>query len=101
MDSGAAVCLVSGGMDSCVSAAIAAGENSALAFFHASYGQRTEQRELQAFAAIADHYRVIRRLVCSLHHLSAIGGSALTDRAIDVPAGRLDRAGIPISYVPF
>ena len=42
-----AVCLVSGGMDSCVTAAIAQEENDELAFLHASYGQRTEQRELR------------------------------------------------------
>src|ERR1051326_9041613 len=49
-----AVCLVSGGMDSCVTAAIARAENEGLAFLHASYGQRTEARERRAFEELAD-----------------------------------------------
>ena len=97
-----AVVLASGGMDSCVLAALAAREH-ALAMLHASYGQRTEAREQQAFHAVADHYGVSpeRRLVVSLAHLAAIGGSCLTDRSIDVPEGEPDREGIPVSYVPF
>ena len=51
-----AICLVSGGMDSCVTAAIAHGENDELAFLHVSCGQRTEKRELESFEALADHY---------------------------------------------
>ena len=50
-----AICLVSGGMDSCVTAAIANEENDELAFLHVSYGQRTEKREREAFEALADH----------------------------------------------
>ena len=98
---GRAICLVSGGMDSCVAAAVAAGENPALAFFHASYGQRTARRELQAFHEIGDFYKITDRLVCRLYHLARIGGSALTDPGIAVPEGRLDRPEIPVSYVPF
>ena len=56
-ESGLAVCLVSGGMDSCVTAAIAREENDELAFLHISYGQRTEQRERRAFDEIADYYQ--------------------------------------------
>ena len=78
-----AVVLVSGGMDSCVAAAMAAAEHR-LAMLHASYGQRTEARELRAFHAIADHYRAEQRLAVSLPHFAAIGGSSLTDRAIPV-----------------
>src|SRR5688500_1463726 len=74
-----AVCLVSGGMDSCVTAAIARGENAELAFLHASYGQRTEARERRAFEELADFYGVSRRLVVSLEQLARIGGSSLTD----------------------
>ncbi len=96
-----AICLVSGGMDSCVTAALAARENDELAFFHVNYGQRTEQRELRAFQEIGDFYNVKRRLVCNLTHLAEIGGSALTDRNIPVPEGKLERAEIPASYVPF
>src|SRR5689334_24974077 len=79
-----AICLVSGGMDSCVTAAIADNENDELAFLHVSYGQRTEQRERQAFEALADHYDVKLRLVISLDHLARIGGSSLTDANLTV-----------------
>jgi 7-cyano-7-deazaguanine synthase len=96
-----AVCLVSGGMDSCVTAAIAHEENDELAFLHVSYGQRTEKRERESFEALADHFHVKSRLVISLEHLAQIGGSSLTDTAIPVTAANLAAAGIPSSYVPF
>ena len=96
-----ALCLVSGGMDSCVTAAIANEENDALAFLHVSYGQRTERREREAFEAIADHYNVASRLVISFDHLARIGGSSLTDRKIAVSAPDLTTHEIPSSYVPF
>lgn len=96
-----AICLVSGGMDSCVTAAIAHEENGALAFLHISYGQRTQQRELEAFEAIADHYHVDLRLVISFDHLARIGGSSLTDTQIAVTAPDLTTSAIPSSYVPF
>jgi 7-cyano-7-deazaguanine synthase len=95
-----AVVLVSGGMDSCVSAAIARRDHE-LAFLHLNYGQRTERRELQAFHAIADHYQVERRLVVNIDHLKEIGGSSLTDQAIPVQEADLTRKVIPTSYVPF
>ena len=96
-----AICLVSGGMDSCVTAAIANEENDELAFLHVSYGQRTEKRERQAFEALADHFNVKTRLVISLEHLAKIGGSSLTDNRIPVTAANLSAPGIPSSYVPF
>src|SRR5829696_1793492 len=96
-----AICLVSGGMDSCVTAAIASEENDELAFLHVSYGQRTEQREREAFEALADHYGVSLRLVISLEHLAQIGGSSLTDPEIAVTTPDLSSRSIPSSYVPF
>jgi 7-cyano-7-deazaguanine synthase len=96
-----AICLVSGGMDSCVTAAIAHEENDELAFLHVSYGQRTEKRERESFAAIADHYGVTSRLVVSLEQLAHIGGSSLTDSKIPVSTASLSAQGIPSSYVPF
>jgi 7-cyano-7-deazaguanine synthase len=95
-----AVVLVSGGMDSCVCAAIAS-QNHRLAFLHVSYGQRTEKRERQAFDAIAEHYEVQHRLVCRLDYLREIGGSSLTDPGIAVEPANLERTDIPTSYVPF
>lgn len=95
-----AVVLASGGMDSCVTAAIANADHR-LAMLHVAYGQRTEQRELGAFHALADFFRAEHRLVCRLDHLKAIGGSSLTDRAIEVEKADLERQTIPSSYVPF
>jgi 7-cyano-7-deazaguanine synthase len=96
-----AVCLVSGGMDSCVTAAIANEENSALAFLHVSYGQRTEDRERRAFADLAKHFGVEKRLNPSIEYLKSIGGSSLTDERIDVAEANLAARSIPSSYVPF
>ena len=96
-----AICLVSGGMDSCVTAAIAHNENDELAFLHVAYGQKTEWRERQAFEALADHYDVKLRLVISLEHLARIGGSSLTDPTIAVTPADLTSQSIPSSYVPF
>lgn len=96
-----AICLVSGGMDSCVTAAVANQENSELAFLHVSYGQRTEARERASFERIADHYSVKRRLVISLEQLARIGGSSLTDHRIAVSPANFSAQGIPSSYVPF
>src|ERR1044072_3008717 len=95
-----AICLVSGGMDSCVTAAIAGEENDELAFLHLSYGQRTEKREREAFEALADHYDVKSRLAISLEHLARIGGSSLTDSGMPVTTADLSAQGIPSSYGP-
>lgn len=95
------VCLVSGGMDSCVTAAIAREESDEVAFLHVSYGQRTERRERRAFEELADHYGVGRRLAVSLEHLARIGGSSLTDPSIPVAPADLASRTVPTSYVPF
>ena len=79
-----AVILVSGGMDSCVTAAIA-NEEFRSAFLHVNYGQRTEARELLAFNGIADFYTAEKRLSVSIEHLKVIGGSSLTDMNMPVP----------------
>ena len=95
------VVLLSGGMDSCVCAALAARESEA-AGLHISYGQRTEERERRAFERICDRLGIQRRLAIRNEALSIIGGSALTDADIAVPeAGEQIGAGIPITYVPF
>jgi len=96
-----AVVLVSGGMDSCVTAAIALNETDELAFLHISYGQLTETRERQAFNEIADFYQVKKRLDISIEHLAKIGGSSLTDKKIEVSEADLNNKEIPTSYVPF
>jgi 7-cyano-7-deazaguanine synthase len=95
-----AVVAVSGGMDSCVTAAIA---NSIyrLAMIHINYGQRTETRELKAFHEIADYYKAEKRLVIDFGHFTKIGGSSLTDKTIEVAKADLGSKEIPSSYVPF
>jgi 7-cyano-7-deazaguanine synthase len=100
-ESGLAVCLVSGGMDSCVTAAIAREQNDKLALLHISYGQRTQERERRAFDDIADYYQIKLRLAVSSEHLSRIGGSSLTDHEIPVTSANLGSTEIPSSYVPF
>lgn len=95
-----AVILASGGMDSCVTTAIASVDHR-LAMLHVRYGQRTEDRELRAFNAVADFFQADYRLVCRLDHLKQIGGSSLTDPEIAVELANLERADIPSSYVPF
>lgn len=98
---GKSVALVSGGMDSCVTAAIAVLEASDVAFLHISYGQRTEARERQAFNDIADHYGVEKRIDVSIEYLAKIGGSSLTDEKITITDADLESKEIPTSYVPF
>ena len=95
-----AIVLVSGGLDSCVTAAEAARRYDP-AFLHVDYGQRTEARERRAFEALADHYGVTQRLVIGLDALRRIGGSSLTDPGLDVSRADLAFRGIPTSYVPF
>lgn len=96
-----AIVLVSGGMDSCVTAAIARSADNDLAFLHISYGQRTEARERKAFNDIADLYRIEKRLDVPIEYLAKIGGSSLTDAKIDVTNADLESKEIPTSYVPF
>ncbi len=95
-----AVALCSGGLDSCVTVALAR-QTHELALLHLNYGQRTQARELRAFHAIADFYQASRRLVVSMDHLSNIGGSSLTDQTVPVSRADLAATGIPTSYVPF
>jgi 7-cyano-7-deazaguanine synthase len=96
-----AIVLLSGGMDSCVTAAIAREGSADLALLHISYGQLTESRERQAFNDVADFYGIEKRLDISIEHLAKIGGSALTDKKIEVSEADLDNKEIPTSYVPF
>lgn len=99
-----AIVLLSGGMDSCVCAALAARDH-AVAALHISYGQRTEDRERQAFLAICQRLNIRDKLLVRNEALRAIGGSALTDKNIAVPSG--DAVGapmgldVPVTYVPF
>ena len=98
----AVVCL-SGGMDSCVCAALAARDFEVYAI-HFSYGQRTEARELRSAQEVARLLGVRELLHLKIDLFRRIGGSALTDHSIAVPAA-VDEAAIgnevPVTYVPF
>jgi 7-cyano-7-deazaguanine synthase len=95
------VVLLSGGMDSCVCATLAARDTDAAAL-HINYGQRTAERERWAFERICDHLGIERRLAIRNEALGIIGGSALTDKDIEVPEASEDiGAHIPVTYVPF
>lgn len=99
-DTPIAVVLLSGGMDSCVTAAIAR-ESCEPVFLHVAYGQRTEARERRAFHDITRHYGVTRTLLARLDHLKDIGGSALTDPTRNAVDARRPGSSIPDTYVPF
>ena len=94
-----AVVAVSGGLDSCVTSAIANLEYE-LAFAHINYGQRTQARELIAFNDIADFYSA-KRIIIDFNHLAKIGGSSLTDKSIEIEEANLEAVEVPSSYVPF
>jgi 7-cyano-7-deazaguanine synthase len=101
----AVVCL-SGGMDSCVCAALAARDYEVYAV-HFSYGQRTETRELRSAEEVARIVGVRELLHLKIDLFRRIGGSALTDVTIAVPDAPVDEASIgtggevPVTYVPF
>jgi 7-cyano-7-deazaguanine synthase len=95
-----AVVLLSGGMDSCVCAALA-NRDFAAAALHVSYGQRTEGRERRAFTGICDRLGIRDRLMVRNEALRAIGGSALTDPNIAVPESHAIGTDVPVTYVPF
>jgi 7-cyano-7-deazaguanine synthase len=94
------VVLLSGGMDSCVCAALAARDYEPAAV-HVSYGQRTEERERQSFLAICRRLNIHDRLMVRNEALRVIGGSALTDEAISVPHSESVGTDVPVTYVPF
>lgn len=96
-----AVVLLSGGMDSAVTAAIAKENGYDIACLHLNYGQKTEKRELEQFDKLCKHFRAKTKLVTDVRFLSQIGGSSLTDDNIEISEANLDSDEIPTSYVPF
>lgn len=96
-----AVVLLSGGMDSCVCAALAARDYEPAAL-HVDYAQLTEERERRAFTGICDRLGIRHRLMLRNPLFRAIGGSALTDEKLAVPeAGSEIGQQVPVTYVPF
>ncbi|WP_341207436.1 7-cyano-7-deazaguanine synthase QueC [uncultured Sphingomonas sp.] len=92
-----AVALISGGLDSLVSAALAREAGHPLYALSIDYNQR-HQVELAAARRIARTLGAVRHVVLPID-LAAFGGSALTDAAIDVPKDGVGEA-IPVTYVP-
>ncbi|MBK8944221.1 MAG: 7-cyano-7-deazaguanine synthase QueC [Ignavibacteriae bacterium] len=95
-----AVVAVSGGLDSCVTTAIA-NQYYELALVHINYGQKTESKELQSFHKIADYFKVSKKLVIDFTHFQKIGGSSLTDKTMEITRANLNNTEVPTSYVPF
>lgn len=95
-----AVCIISGGMDSALSAAIAKNDGYEIIGVHFNYRQRTERKELECFRKISSDMGSIKNYEIDLDFFEQIGASALTDRSIDVPISGLED-GVPVTYVPF
>ncbi len=96
-----AVCIISGGMDSALSAKIAQKEGYEIIALHFNYGQRTQFKELKCFQKIAKDIGAKRSYEIDLDFFEQIGASALTDLSIDVPTGGLEEGVVPVTYVPF
>ena len=92
-----AVILLSGGLDSTTALAIAKEQNYDCYALSFDYGQK-QRSELASSISIAKKSNVIEHRIMKIS-LSDIGGSALTDKAIDVPK-HVESEEIPITYVP-
>jgi 7-cyano-7-deazaguanine synthase len=99
-DTNIGVVLISGGLDSLVTLAIALKECETAVALHASYGQRTAAREKRAFDEICDYYGIDQRQVINMDHIAKFGASSLTNSDSEIPAGP-PQGGIPTTYVPF
>ena len=95
-----AVCIISGGMDSALSAKMAQVEGYEIIALHFNYGQRTEAKELECFRKVALAVEASKSYEIDLPFFEQIGASALTDKHIDVPTGGIEE-GVPVTYVPF
>ena len=95
-----AVCIMSGGMDSTLSAYIMRDAGYEIIAVHFNYEQNTQQKELECFKNIAKALDVKEEYVLNLDFFKQLGASALTDSSIDVPTGGVEE-GVPVTYVPF
>ncbi|MDC1068032.1 7-cyano-7-deazaguanine synthase QueC [Candidatus Kapabacteria bacterium] len=95
------IILISGGMDSAVCAGLAALKTNQLYGLHINYGQKTQEKELQSFNLICEHYNFTDKLIVDIEYLTKIGGSSLTDSSIEISKGNINSEEIPSSYVPF
>lgn len=95
-----AVCIISGGMDSALSAKMAQNEGYEIIALHFNYGQRTERKERECFRKVAESVNAEKKYEIDLPFFEQIGASALTDKSIEVPTGGIEE-GVPVTYVPF
>lgn len=93
-----AVVLLSGGLDSATTLAMARAQGLDCYALSFDYGQRHDA-ELNAARRVAEHQGIVEHRIVALPGLGAIGGSALTDRSIAVPSDGPGE-GIPVTYVP-
>ena len=94
------VCIISGGMDSALSATMAKEEGYEIVALHFNYGQRTQDKELACFRKVASFVDAVESYEIDLPFFEQIGASALTDKSIEVPTGGIEE-GVPVTYVPF
>ncbi len=99
-DNKKAICVMSGGMDSTLSAYIKKNEGYEIIAVHFSYDQRTQKKELDCFHRICEKLNVKEKYLLNLDFFKQLGASALTDKNIDVPTTGVED-GIPVTYVPF
>ncbi|WP_345991200.1 7-cyano-7-deazaguanine synthase QueC [Sulfurimonas sp. HSL-1716] len=95
-----AVCIMSGGMDSTLSAYMMKEQGFDIIAVHFNYDQRTEAKELECFNNICKALRVEKKYDLDIGFFKELGASALTDTNIEIPTGGIE-AGIPVTYVPF
>ncbi len=95
-----AVCVMSGGMDSTLSAHMMKRDGYEIVGVHFNYDQRTQTKELECFHKICNDLNVTKKYVLDLDFFKQLGASALTDKSIEVPTGGVEE-GIPVTYVPF
>ena len=95
-----AVCIMSGGMDSTLSAYMMQKNGYEVIAVHFNYDQRTESKELECFHNICDSLDVKEKYVLDLDFFKQLGASALTDKSIEIPTDGIEE-GVPVTYVPF
>jgi 7-cyano-7-deazaguanine synthase len=95
-----AVCIMSGGMDSTLSAYMMRDAGYEIIAVHFNYEQNTEAKELECFEKISEALQVKEKYVLDLDFFKQLGASALTDKSIDVPTEGIEE-GVPVTYVPF
>jgi len=95
-----AVCIMSGGMDSTLSAYMMKKEGYEIIAVHFNYDQRTQTKELECFENITKALNVKEKYILDLDFFKQLGASALTDKNIEVPTNGVEE-GVPVTYVPF